>query len=157
MLKQIIATAALGLVLVAGTGASQSADARGRGGGGGGGASFGGHAGAGFASSSARASAAFSSAGARFSVGARSGFAGVRVAAVTSRPAAFVSERRGHHRRRGPLFAGFVSGPAVYGYVAYADAFTDSYANGCAWIRRVAIETGSRRWWQSYYDCRDDD
>ena len=79
----------------------------------------------------------------------------MRVAAVTSRPAAFVSERREHreHRRRGPFFAGFVSGPAVYGYVAYADAYADS----CGWLKRRALDTGSSRWWQRYYDCRDDD
>ena len=135
MLKHVIAVAALGLAVYASSSGANTAEARARAGGGVG--SFAAHAGAGFAS-----------AGARFSVGARSNFASARVAAVNARPAAFISGSR-HRHRHFPFVAGFVSAPLVYGYVAYADS--------CTWLRERALETGSRKWWQRYYDCRDDD
>jgi hypothetical protein len=49
-----------------------------------------------------------------------------------------------HHRHfRGRSFAyGY---PYVDGYYAYSD--------GCYWLRRRALSTGSSYWWNRYYDC----
>jgi hypothetical protein len=50
----------------------------------------------------------------------------------------------GHvHRfhRHGHLF----SAPFVYGYYSYDD--------GCYWLRRRALYTGSSYWWNRYYAC----
>jgi len=43
-----------------------------------------------------------------------------------------------HHRRF-----------AVVGVYPYA------YADGCYWLRRRALYTGSPYWWRRYYACRD--
>lgn len=34
----------------------------------------------------------------------------------------------------------------VYGY--------RSYGNGCQWLKRKAVNTGSRYWWRRYNECR---
>lgn len=31
-----------------------------------------------------------------------------------------------------------------------------SHSSGCAWLKRRAIHTGSRYWWNRYHDCVDD-
>jgi hypothetical protein len=46
--------------------------------------------------------------------------------------------RRFHHHRR---FAFIVGYPYVYG-------------DGCYWLKRRAIYTGSSYWWHRYYACR---
>ena len=49
-----------------------------------------------------------------------------------------------HHRYR------FVGVPlAYYGYSTYA------YSDGCHWLRRRALDTGSSYWWNRYYACID--
>lgn len=58
------------------------------------------------------------------------------------------SGRHGHHR--GHFARGFGYGPWLgYGYY-------DGYygADDCSWLRRKALETGSRYWWRRYNDCR---
>ena len=37
--------------------------------------------------------------------------------------------------------------------VAYSDY---GYADGCYWLRRKALSTGSRYWWNRYYACTSD-
>lgn len=37
----------------------------------------------------------------------------------------------------------------VYGYTSYA------YGNGCGWLYRQAVATGSGYWWRRYEACRD--
>jgi hypothetical protein len=54
-----------------------------------------------------------------------------------SRPPHFVVHRFRHHRR-------FV---AVGAYPYY-------YADGCFWLKRRALYTGSPYWWHRYYACR---
>ena len=54
-------------------------------------------------------------------------------------------EFREHHERRhfrGPRF--YVA--PVYSYGAYND--------GCHWLKRKALNTGSRYWWHRYNECR---
>lgn len=51
----------------------------------------------------------------------------------------------GHHRHwrgSGVYFAA----PYYYGGYSYSD---------CSWLRRKAIRTGKRYWWNRYYECRD--
>jgi hypothetical protein len=55
-----------------------------------------------------------------------------------SRPHRVVVRRFRHHRRF-----------AVVGVCPYA------YADGCYWLRRRALYTGSPYWWRRYYACRD--
>lgn len=43
-----------------------------------------------------------------------------------------------------------------YGYTAPYYFYSDEYGGGCSWLRRKAIETGSRYWWRRYRDCLDD-
>jgi hypothetical protein len=48
----------------------------------------------------------------------------------------------GHKFRKRHYFVGV---PLLYG--AYA------YGNGCYWLRKQALYTGSPYWWNRYYDC----
>ena len=41
------------------------------------------------------------------------------------------------------------------GYGAYYDG-DGGYSEGCGWLRRRALATGSRYWWARYEDCVDD-
>jgi hypothetical protein len=50
---------------------------------------------------------------------------------------------RHRHHFRGRTF--------VYGY-PYVDGYYD-YSDGCYWLRRRALATGSSYWWDRYYDC----
>jgi len=40
-----------------------------------------------------------------------------------------------------------------YGAYYYGDG---GYSEGCGWLRRRALATGSRYWWARYEDCVDD-
>lgn len=51
----------------------------------------------------------------------------------------------GHHGHRGGYW-----GPG-YGFVIGGPVYNGS---GCGWLRRRAIDTGSRYWWRRYRDCR---
>jgi len=56
----------------------------------------------------------------------------------------------GHHFRHTHRFRHhhphiFLHAPLVYGYYSYSD--------GCYWLRRRAIHTGSSYWWDRYYAC----
>jgi hypothetical protein len=55
--------------------------------------------------------------------------------------AAVGSHHHHHHHRV------FVGAPLVYGYGYYGD--------GCYWLRRRALYTGSGYWWNRYYACVD--
>lgn len=59
---------------------------------------------------------------------------------------------RHHHRRHwrgwGP---GIAVGLPYYAY--YGSGYYSGY--GCGWLYNRAIETGSRYWWDRYYDCID--
>lgn len=54
----------------------------------------------------------------------------------------------GHHHGHGFRFYGapFIGYGAYYG----------GYGEGCGWLRRRALATGSRYWWARYEDCVDD-
>jgi hypothetical protein len=49
-------------------------------------------------------------------------------------------EHRRHFRQ------GFRHGPVLY--------FGTGHNNGCYWLKRRAINTGSRYWWHRYNECR---
>src|SRR5262245_45015378 len=50
-----------------------------------------------------------------------------------------------HHRGNANVFAfGFAPYYADYGY---------AYGDGCYWLKRRALYTGSRYWWNRYYGC----
>jgi hypothetical protein len=51
-----------------------------------------------------------------------------------------------HHHRHRHLFLG---APFVYGGYYYGGY----YGGDCYWLRRRAIYTGSRYWWNRYYAC----
>jgi len=54
------------------------------------------------------------------------------------------SSRYEHHRRRG--------GRVIYGlgpFYSYSDD------DSCYWLKRRALQTGSRYWWRRYRDCID--
>jgi hypothetical protein len=53
----------------------------------------------------------------------------------------FAHRRKFHHRRV------FVGAPFLYGSGYYY------YGNGCSWLRRNALYTGSPYWWNRYYAC----
>ncbi len=55
----------------------------------------------------------------------------------------------GRHGHGGRHFRGygFYGGPA-YGYYGYSDD------DDCYWLRRRALDTGSRYWWRRYNECR---
>jgi hypothetical protein len=55
-----------------------------------------------------------------------------------------------HHHGHGRGFR-FYGAPFV-GYGAYYGG----YSEGCGWLRRRALATGSRYWWARYEDCVDD-
>lgn len=52
------------------------------------------------------------------------------------------NEHHGRRRFHGPRF--YVA--PVYSYRAYDD--------GCYWLKRKALNTGSRYWWHRYNECR---
>ncbi len=55
-------------------------------------------------------------------------------------------DRRGGDRRRGTRYSW---GPGAIFY------FYDGYYHGdCSWLRRKAVSTGSRYWWQRFRQCR---
>ena len=75
--------------------------------------------------------------------GAHWGGMGVRSHAFSGGPrAAF---RHHHHHRHARVFA-FAPYYYDYGY---------SYGDGCYWLKRRALYTGSRYWWNRYYSCID--
>jgi hypothetical protein len=89
--------------------------------------------------------------------------AAIAVAALAS--AAQPAEARSHHHGAGGWAPHFAKAPhfafhhfrhhrrfafvGVYGYPYY-----DDYYEGCYWLRRRALYTGSAYWWHRYYACR---
>ncbi|WP_072372200.1 hypothetical protein [Hyphomicrobium sp. NDB2Meth4] len=62
----------------------------------------------------------------------------------------------GHHHHRGPRFRGY---PYVYGFGAYPYYYYDDYGSdyaSCEPLRRRAVATRSRYWWNRYYACIED-
>lgn len=59
-----------------------------------------------------------------------------------------------HHHGHGHGGLRFYGYPFV-GYGAYYDG-DGGYSEGCGWLRRRALATGSRYWWARYEDCVDD-
>jgi hypothetical protein len=58
-----------------------------------------------------------------------------------------------NHHHRGARFYPY------YGYSAwpyYGYSYNYSYYDDCGWLRRRALETGSRYWWRRYEICRAD-
>jgi len=51
-----------------------------------------------------------------------------------------------HHGRRHYSRGLWIAPIITYGYYA---------SDECAWLKRRAIATGSRYWWNRYYECRD--
>ena len=51
-----------------------------------------------------------------------------------------------HHRRH---FSPFFYAAPVYAY-SYR-----SHDDGCYWLKRKALNTGSRYWWHRYHECRE--
>jgi hypothetical protein len=106
--------------------------------------SFGGSGGSKFSGGGGRS---FSSGPKSFGGGTRSYSHTYRSPSGSSRVYAYRSHdgrRHGHHRH----FRGFVGYPYVDGYYGYSD--------GCYWLRRRALATGSSYWWNRYYDCTND-
>ena len=60
----------------------------------------------------------------------------------------------GHHHHGHGHGLRFYGSPFV-GYGAYYDG-GGGYSEGCGWLRRRALATGSRYWWARYEDCVDD-
>jgi len=59
-----------------------------------------------------------------------------------------------HHGHGGGRGFRFYGAPFVgYGAYYYGDG---GYSEGCGWLRRRALATGSRYWWARYEDCVDD-
>jgi hypothetical protein len=61
---------------------------------------------------------------------------------------------RGHHHHYGggPRFRGYLP---YYGYYPYYDDYAFSDFDDCSVLRRRALATGSRVWWNRYYACID--
>jgi hypothetical protein len=62
------------------------------------------------------------------------------------RPHAFSGSRHfafRHHHRHARVFA----------FAPYYDDYGYTYGNGCYWLKRRALYTGSRYWWNRYYGC----
>lgn len=56
----------------------------------------------------------------------------------------------GHHHHHG----GFRRGGGIYfGGPFFYDSYSYGYSD-CGWLRRRALDTGSRYWWRRYRDCR---
>jgi len=55
-----------------------------------------------------------------------------------------------HHRFHGRRYY-FVGAPVYGAYYGYGYGY-----GGCYWLRERAIYTGSRYWWNRYYDCLND-
>ena len=56
-------------------------------------------------------------------------------------------DRRGGDRRRGTRYSWGGLGGVFYFYDGY-------YHGDCSWLRRKAVSTGSRYWWQRFRQCR---
>ncbi len=56
-------------------------------------------------------------------------------------------DRRGGDRRRGTRYSWGGLGGVFYFYDGY-------YHGDCSWLRRKALSTGSRYWWQRFRQCR---
>jgi hypothetical protein len=61
-------------------------------------------------------------------------------------PNVYMSQHHRHHRH----FNGF--GYGFYAYPAYSYYADDS----CYWLKVRAMRTGSRYWWNRYYECLDE-
>lgn len=82
----------------------------------------------------------------------RSGGGGMRAfrgggAVRAFRGAGIRHHHRGHRHRYYRGSGIYFAAPFIYGGYSYSS---------CAWLRRKAIRTGSRYWWNRYYECRDD-
>jgi hypothetical protein len=55
----------------------------------------------------------------------------------------FDNDHHGNFRRH---FRSRIYFAPVYGY--------QSHDNGCRWLKRKALNTGSRYWWHRYNECR---
>jgi hypothetical protein len=86
---------------------------------------------------------AFSDGGRVFS-GSRMG--GVRVGGPPIGARGYIASPRFHHRRGFHHRRVFIGAPFLYGGYYY-------YGNGCDWLRRNALYTGSPYWWNRYYAC----
>ena len=72
------------------------------------------------------------------------GFSGAR----HFHPWAHLGHRPHFHHRHGHRHLFIGAAPFVYGgYYAY------TYGDGCYWLRRRALYTGSPYWWNRYYAC----
>jgi hypothetical protein len=64
----------------------------------------------------------------------------------------------GHRHYGGPRFRGYGFGAyPFYGYGGsyYYGGYSGGYGE-CGYLRRRAVATGSRYWWNRYYECIDD-
>jgi hypothetical protein len=66
---------------------------------------------------------------------------------VYASPVHFRHHYHRHHHYR-PYFY------TRYAFPVYSYAYTSSYGDGCYWLKRRAIHTGSAYWWHRYRDCR---
>ena len=57
-----------------------------------------------------------------------------------------IKHHRGHRHRHWRGSGIYFAAPFVYGGYSYSS---------CSWLRRKAIRTGKRYWWNRYYECRD--
>ena len=81
------------------------------------------------------------------------------------------AQARGHGGHGGsgwaPRFSsvGHFSGPHHFAFrrfhhfrhhrrFAFVDVYPYTYGDGCYWLRRRALYTGSPYWWRRYYACR---
>ena len=78
-------------------------------------------------------------------------------------PMAQADARPGVFAGRGHSFQSFSARPAHFRHhhfrsrfivPVYSYAYYDSYGDGCYWMKRRAIHTGSAYWWHRYRDCR---
>jgi hypothetical protein len=80
-----------------------------------------------------------------WSGGGKSHFAGARLGGKSFVAKSFhfghARHFRGRHR--------FIGAPLVYGAYYYGPY----YGNGCYWLKRKAIVTGSPYWWDRYNEC----
>ena len=136
-----LAATALAAVFVASTGLEPAFARDGHGGG----HSMGGGGGAKFSGGGGRS---YSGGSKSFGGGTRSYSHTYRSPSGSSRVYAYRNNdgrHHGHHRH----FRGFVGYP-YYGYSDYG------YSDGCYWLRRRALATGSSYWWNRYNDCVND-
>jgi len=71
--------------------------------------------------------------------------------------------RTGVFMSRGHSFHSFAARPTHFRHhrfhsrfvvPVYSYAYYDSYDDGCYWLKRRALYTGSAYWWHRYRDCR---